>query len=308
MQISQIHYRAFLIFSFICAIGCGAKPVAQVAAKQEAVEETSVEVAETPESKLEVPLDKSLMLEDYVEAGVPPCDGPWSGEEMWSAVDALQKLSAKSPIYLPRCESERSGQVFARLVSRDNLDFFRDPARDLEERSLEAIDHLEAGSKIMLLYSNAFKRRVVSGRDLVECLGNQLRMAALLMSMCDESLAMLDMSDANTAGGIEALRDFQASLGEILGGALYMFTKSGAFRRSELKQLLGHITEATPQILPSLPAEIQESELSRLRSLQEDPKLQDLRPELDELVTIAEKAVKTANSRAMQGPATVERE
>jgi hypothetical protein len=300
MQISQIHYRAFLIFSFICAIGCGAKPVAQVAAKQEAVEETSVEVAETPESKLDVPLDKSLMLEDYVEAGVPPCDRAWTGAEMAKAAAALSEVSKFDPGYLPRYKSERSGMLFDRLVSLESLEAYRDQSLPVEERLKDALVYFQSGKDVLVLYDNGFNRHAVGDSEVVEVMGYSLRMWMTMNQLMKEMIPTLDRNDPTYPIRMEGVERFRNGLIDAIGGNLDALTESKELRSSELKRLIGHMNATFPELIPELPQGARTAALSRLREFQDNPDMQHLQPELDELVAIAEKAAK---ANAVQGPA-----
>jgi hypothetical protein len=77
-------------------------------------------------------------------------------------------------------------------------------------------------------------------------------------------------------------------------------TESKELRSSELKRLIGHMNATFPELIPELPQGARTAALSRLREFQDNPDMQHLQPELDELVAIAEKAAK---ANAVQGPA-----
>src|SRR6266699_2440073 len=81
----------------IAAIGCGGtsnKP--QVPSQTEGL----------------VPADRSLVVGEYMKAGIPTASKPWSAKEMAATAKGLAALAEKDPNNLPRFESERSGLLF----------------------------------------------------------------------------------------------------------------------------------------------------------------------------------------------------
>src|SRR5580704_15216011 len=96
-----------LAFLFVFALGCGQK---------------SQPAAAPAKAAADAPTDQSLTTEQYVELGLPAPDRPWTGEEMTQAAEVLSRIAAGGAERLPRYRSERSGEVFARLTSADNLE------------------------------------------------------------------------------------------------------------------------------------------------------------------------------------------
>ncbi len=61
-----------------------------------------------------VPPDESLLVQEYVQLGVPEPTKPWSASEYRSAVDVLATVS---PFALPRLGSAKSGDLFDQLIA-----------------------------------------------------------------------------------------------------------------------------------------------------------------------------------------------
>lgn len=80
------------------------------------------------------PPDHSPSVKTYTDAGVPDISNAWSGEEMIRAAESLEKLTRSGKNSLPRVQSPNSGELFARLVADDNLNFARDPDQPLKTR------------------------------------------------------------------------------------------------------------------------------------------------------------------------------
>lgn len=116
--------------------------------------------------------DQSLPAADYITLGLPSYDRPWIGQDMAVAASKLQSLS---PEKLPRFNSSRSGQVFARIVARDNLNFFRTGSLPIEIRISSSLDYLGGISAIIKLYASAFMANKATGDDLIELMGANLQ-------------------------------------------------------------------------------------------------------------------------------------
>lgn len=85
--------------------------------------------------------DESLTSEEYLRLGLPAQDRDWSAEDMAKAEKILALLARKGYRKLPRYKSQRSGEVFARLTSPQNLDTLKDRTLPLNvEKMQEAPD------------------------------------------------------------------------------------------------------------------------------------------------------------------------
>lgn len=73
-----------------------------------------------------IPTDNSLPLADYLKLGVPDPKDPWSMEELIQAYHVLGKLKWEQPLQLPIKGSKKSGDLFERMLSFENLSFLQD--------------------------------------------------------------------------------------------------------------------------------------------------------------------------------------
>lgn len=70
--------------------------------------------------------DHSLTLMEYQELGVPDYNRAWTIEDYSNAFFALNTLKFGKPMALPVRDSEKSGVLFSRMVSIENLSFLQD--------------------------------------------------------------------------------------------------------------------------------------------------------------------------------------
>src|SRR5438874_5370604 len=111
--------------------------------------------------------DTSLSLEAYIAAGMPAYDRNWTAADMEKALKVLKNL-AKVKGRLPRYGSERSGQLFDRMASEDNLEFCDDPSDSLTMRYSIYSQYIDALKGIDGLYTSAFAADSAYRADCVE--------------------------------------------------------------------------------------------------------------------------------------------
>ncbi|HNR42779.1 MAG TPA: hypothetical protein PKL65_11150 [Bacteroidales bacterium] len=86
------------------------------------------------------PQDLSLRPEEYQKLGLPDHIRLWNLQDYINANITLSTLKTNFPNSLPRKSSKKSGAVFARLVSGDNLSFMYDKSMPLHGRA-QIIQH-----------------------------------------------------------------------------------------------------------------------------------------------------------------------
>jgi hypothetical protein len=79
--------------------------------------------------------DQSLMPEEYQKLGMPDYMRIWSMEDYSNAFFALNTLKYENPKALPAKESKKSGELFARMISMENLSFLQDETLPLWARA-----------------------------------------------------------------------------------------------------------------------------------------------------------------------------
>jgi hypothetical protein len=227
--------------------------------------------------------DESLTSEDYLRLGLPAQDRDWSGDDMVQAANALTALAQKGHRQLPRYKSDRSGEVFARLTSPQNLELFRDRTFPLGVRLPQALIYVQASNQIFKLYLAGFVKKDVHGGDLLELLGGQLRTCAVLVELVDEFAPTIAKDDPKYEARMQGLAQMKRGLASVVAGGLQTLTERANYRKSELVKLIGCMQETFPRIFPQLPPGTRTEMLLLLDKMQDDPTLKDLQPGLGEL-------------------------
>ncbi len=79
--------------------------------------------------------DYSLTPAEYQKLGMPDYNKIWSLEDYSNACFVLNTLKYEKPKALPARESEKSGEVFSRMINMDNLSFLQDETLQLHAKA-----------------------------------------------------------------------------------------------------------------------------------------------------------------------------
>ncbi|MCA8992876.1 MAG: hypothetical protein KDA88_12885 [Planctomycetaceae bacterium] len=275
----------------LLANGCGESLDAPAPSDQTASHSTAPANEAVAIHELEPPADKSLLLNEYLEAGVPAYNRIWSGDDMLTAVTVLAAVAQEDPAHLPRYQSERSGMFFDRMTSDENLDLFRNQSVPIQQRLPLATNYMEANNELLKVYLMSFIDGAMGGVELLEIIGAQLRVWVVMNDLVNEFVPTLDKSDPTYPVRMEGLEQMKLGMALTVTGTLQTLTDGHAYRTSDLKRFTRYMTATFPHILRDLPEANQTETLIRLRTLVDEPKMQHLKPELDDLLAIVEKAV-----------------
>jgi hypothetical protein len=80
-------------------------------------------------------IDHSLSLDEYRQLGMPDHKHVWNMEDYSSAFYVLNTLKYENPKALPVRGSEKSGILFSRMISMDNLSFLQDVTLPLHAKA-----------------------------------------------------------------------------------------------------------------------------------------------------------------------------
>jgi hypothetical protein len=227
--------------------------------------------------------DKSLSKDRYVALGLPSCDRDWTGEDMAVAASRLQQLAAGHPEQLPHFRSHESGEMFARMVARENLASLRTRSLPLSVRLPQALQYLESSNTILKLYLAAFLAKQAGGDDLIELMGACLRVTQVNVELLDEFLPTLSPQDPKYQVRMAGLEQVRRGLASVVGGAITSLTEEQAYDLAARRRLLGYCRETLPAIVPKLSAASQAEALGRLDALAAEARMRELQPQLASL-------------------------
>ncbi len=278
-----VSYLAGLGLIIVAVGGCGKKTSATIlpAGTQ----------ASTPEQTTPKPVagpDLSLTRDEYIRAGVPAPDRTWSAEDMRDAVKALGML--KDTRALPRYKSGRSGDVFSRITSADNLRLYQDRSRPVDGRLSEAISFMDAFDEMSKLYIVAFRDDSTRDADEVEIVAAVMRLTVVLLEIVDQYVPTLKKDAPDFERRMKGVSQMRQGLASQMVGQLRMLEKK-EYRLSERSRLVGYMRVTFPAMASQAPVASQKEIESRLEQLSKDPQLKELHPGLAQLRGDLQKAV-----------------
>ncbi len=230
------------------------------------------------------PPDRSLRPGEYIKLGLPPYDRPWSGKDTAEAADVLANLAATDAGQLPRYQSERSGEVFARLAAIDqNLAMSRDKSMPVLLRVQNAGLNLRAANHILKLYSEGFARGKTGGADVTEIMGGQLPGLVIMATLVDEAIPTLDKADPGYEAYLAGLEKSKQDLAMSVVDCLQTLSEKDRYQTSDRLRLLHHMEETLPLLIPRFSAPSRQEVVLRLDTVLNDPRLEDIRPGLKKI-------------------------
>lgn len=239
--------------------------------------------------------DQSLTGDQYIALGIPASDRTWMGEDMKTAAEVLVSLAAEHPEQLPRFESSRSGAVFARIISADNLKLFREQQLPLESRFPDGLAYMQSHGSILSTYLKVFLKHQCSENEMMELMGSNLRGFHMILDLVDEFWPTLSKDDPSYPARVRGMEQMRSGLGNVVNGSITTLTEDQTYSLAVRLKLLKTCREEFPAIVTRLGHSSQVEVQQRLVKLADDPKLQPLQEQLRLLRDETVAALKTVH-------------
>jgi hypothetical protein len=296
-MLARVYYHhLFVVACLVLLNGCTDAPTSSTTTSDANSAPGKSKSSITARADIRAPRDESLYIDEYLVMGVPDEADTWSGSEMKQAEAALLRISLQESSHLPRYQSEKSGELFERLTADDNLDMYRNLSLSIDQRIPDALNYLQSSSQILGLYLEAFDQHAVGGSEIVELRGASLRVYVVIMKLFNEFLPTIDKGGPTYPVRMKGLKQLRRGTALMVEDHLQVLTESQIYCTSDLKRMVGYLQNTLPEILPELSEGNRSNILNTLHSLLDDPKMQDLKPELGALVTAVENSTQPDKS------------
>lgn len=278
------------LWSVLVLLGCQGRPVSRLPEMPSGAPPAPETLANG--KVLSTPDDHSLTADEYLKLGMPATDRAWGGKEMSRAATTLAAMAKDDAGKLPRYRSDRSGVLFARMTSLQNLEMYENKALSLDLRMSPALAYFGATNDLLQVYVSSFMKGVTGDSELMELIGSDLRTAVVLLGLVDEELPNIKPDDPGAAGRIAGLEKIRNGLATMAAGALTTLTEASSYRTSERTRLLRYLQETLPVIVAHLSPAAQSETQVRIEILARDQTLKSLQPGLTELALAVQGTVK----------------
>lgn len=112
--------------------------------------------------------DHTLKPEHYQTLGMPSHKKIWTNDDYVACNITLSSLKMNDPLSLPRMSSRKSGDLFRRMVSTDNLDFIHDNDQTLRTRAYTIQYFTRFQTEMEQMYTIEYKGKMYYSEELLE--------------------------------------------------------------------------------------------------------------------------------------------
>lgn len=112
--------------------------------------------------------DHSLKPDDYVKLGMPDSKKIWTNDDYVAANITLSSLKMNDPLSLPRMKSNKSNEVFKRLVSPENLNFIYDTVYPLRTKAYFIQYYPRFQTEMEQMYTIEYKGKLYYSEELID--------------------------------------------------------------------------------------------------------------------------------------------
>ncbi len=150
--------------------------------------------------------DYSLSLEEYEEMGIPDPKKVWGITEIGIAIDVFSGMKWDKPYNLPRKGSKRSGVLFDRMISLENMQFLHNDTVKLRDKALLSLQFLQVFEKWKDVYTHPMWKRQYYHRELVDININEIRVTETMVDLTKQVMASNDPADVMLQQGVPQVK------------------------------------------------------------------------------------------------------
>jgi hypothetical protein len=300
--------RWVCVMGMMLLAGCGSSTPPPVpsnsTANTPAVETTAQPAKEEPVTpskqaapgiQTQEPDDLSLTPQEYLSLGLPKCERLWNSGDMVNASKVLAEIAKRDASQLPRFGSPKSGKVFARITSDENLDQIRAKSLPGPVRLGFGLQFLQAATSISKSYTTGLLQQKTGGDETAELVSWNLRIAVVLSGLVDEFKATLDKKDPTFTTRLSGLTQMNSTMSSVLQSALLRASEPKALKPDTLDRLLKSFDENFPILIKTVPPAVRKETVAKLREMSDKPEYATHRELLVPIIDKLEKAIQEAS-------------
>lgn len=139
--------------------------------------------------------DTSLTLKEYRKSGMPDPDRVWLSNDFALAYAVLEDIKAKRPSCLPIKDSNKSGMVFERMTSKENLPFLHDAALPDELKLRMTKSFIQICDNWIKIYNFDESKEQYYHRELTEIYLFVLEISEIMLGIYDQIQASFELGN-----------------------------------------------------------------------------------------------------------------
>ena len=166
--------------------------------------------------------DYSLSQEEYQKLGIPDHNRVWTFEDYSKTFGALSKLKFNKPFALPAKDSKRSGELFNRMISFENMSFLQDESIPLNEKANWIKGFFEVHGKLIDIYTNIRMGKQYYNRELIDINIFGLSLAEKMLDLANQINESENVADVKMQSGYRSIQMiYMAGLEDVLENQKY---------------------------------------------------------------------------------------
>lgn len=150
--------------------------------------------------------DYSLSLEEYRNMGIPDPNKVWNSEEIGIAIDVFSGIKWQKPYILPRKGSEKSGVLFERMISPENMLFLQNDTLKLHDKAYMLLEFLQIFEKWKDVYTHPMWKKQYYHRELVDININDVRVTEIMVDVAMKIMKSDDPVDIMLQSGVPNIK------------------------------------------------------------------------------------------------------
>jgi len=183
--------------------------------------------------------DMSYTAGEYKAKGMPDADSIWSDKDYVKAHVVLGKIKAASFFSMPAKNSEKSGPVFRRMISKENLSFLEDTSQSLGNRAFRIQYFSSFLNELSRMYFDNLKPEQYYREELIEIYIFRLYVQDKMLELGNRIMISDDPSVKGMQEGFTAVRQYYMNLIYVL---LNEQIKSEIYRSADLEKLSAQVS------------------------------------------------------------------
>ena len=190
--------------------------------------------------------DLSLTVKEYQMKGMPDIDTVWSEQNYIKAHITLGNIRLSNFFSLPRKNSKKSGLVFSRIISKENLSFLDDPAKSLSDKAFQIQSLSNFLNELSRMYTDNLRSGQYYYKELTDIYSFELFVRKKMLELADKIMNSRKDEDIRMQSGRTAIINGYTSL---ISSLLREQAKSKAFPPGEMKRLSTEVSRSLAENL-----------------------------------------------------------
>lgn len=151
--------------------------------------------------------DYSLELEQYRQMGVPDPIRVWDFDDIRTAHYSLAGIKWNKPYTLPRKDSKKSGLLFDRMITLENMTFLKNDTIKFHEKGYLSLEFLQLIENWKELYTNPAWKNQYYQRELVDLNINEVRVTQIMVDLTKKIMVSEDPIDMMMREGVPQVKE-----------------------------------------------------------------------------------------------------